>query len=95
MIQLSDHRNIVKRFGAGEFYYSGVLCCAILLEYCPLGSLSLWLDNAENVCLHDALSIARDIASGLEFLHEAKQVKTTKDDTKEILRVPGTTNKVW
>ena len=93
-IQLSDHRNIVKRFGAGEFYYSGVLCCAILLEYCPLGSLSLWLDNADNVCLHDALSIARDIASGLEFLHEAKQVKTTKDDTKEILRVPGTTNKV-
>jgi len=86
--KLSDHRNIVKRFGAGEFYYSGVLCCAILLEYCPLGSLSLWLDNAENVCLHDALSIARDIASGLEFLHEAKQVKTTKDDTKEILRVP-------
>ena len=51
--------------------------------------MKLLHDNAENVCLHDALSIARDIASGLEFLHEAKQVKTTKDDTKEILRVPG------
>lgn len=84
-LKLCHHRNIVKRTGAGRFKYdrqSGVLDYAILLEYCPLGSLSSWLDvcasasvygngNGEPLTLRQALIIARDIACGLEFLHEA------------------------
>ena len=38
----------------------------------------------QNICLIDALSIARDIASGLEFLHEAKKINNNQQ-----LRVPG------
>ena len=38
-LKLCHHRNIVQRFGAGKFKYGGVLDFAILLEYCPLGSL--------------------------------------------------------
>lgn len=76
-LKLCHHRNIVKRSGAGRFKYCNVLDYAILLEYCPLGSLSSWLDKVAKDEAEDALTliyalqIARDIACGLEFLHEA------------------------
>ena len=74
----------MKRFGAGNFMYADISCYAILLEYCPLGSLSYWLDCVQNLSLIDSLSIARDIASGLEFLHEAKKICNN-----DLMRVPG------
>lgn len=74
-LNLCADENIVKREGAGRFKYHGTLNYAILLEYCPMGSLSSYLDRVQNenieIPLGNSLKLAQDIASGMEFLHEA------------------------
>lgn len=82
-LNLCADENIVKREGAGKFKFHGTWSYAILLEYCPMGSLSTYLDKVQNekfeLPLLHALKIAQDIASGMEFLH---------DYTSDPLRAP-------
>ncbi|GAC1686654.1 MAG: hypothetical protein PVS3B3_08080 [Ktedonobacteraceae bacterium] len=71
-IAMLNHPNILSLFDFGEEMVDGVTVSYLVTQYCPEGSLAMWLRRKEVLHLphDDAVHIVRQAANALEHAHD-------------------------